>query len=317
MVPLVGVAVVIPVYRATYLDETLASVFAQTWLPREVIVIDDGSLDRLAFERAIAPFRDRIALISQTNQGAAAARNAGIRAATSEWVAFLDADDSWRPEFLAEQMAFLAADPRRDVVYSDGEIIGESPKAGWRFTHGAPSIGEATFDTLLSQQCTVLMSSAIVRRFLVIRAGLFDPALRRGQDFDLWLRVAYCGARFAYHRKPLVLHRVHEHNLSGTSIDMAERTLAIFYKAMSTIPLTVTQRRIAEDRVRHLQADLARERGKECLASGDFTSARQLLDEALRAVPSWKLRAAWLGLRFAPQLTRRLYLARASLNAAI
>src|SRR5262245_2734560 len=100
----VRVAVIVPVYSARYLSEALESIFFQSRLPDEVIVIDDGSPDQGALESALAQFGDRIRLLRQPNQGAGAARNAGILASSAELVALLDADDRWLPDFLSEQV---------------------------------------------------------------------------------------------------------------------------------------------------------------------------------------------------------------------
>ena len=103
--PTSRIAVVIPVYRAHYLGDCLASVFAQTQPPDQVIVVDDGSPDRAAIAEAVAPFQAGVRLLRQENAGAGAARNLGIRHADTELIAFLDADDLWCPQLLARQTA--------------------------------------------------------------------------------------------------------------------------------------------------------------------------------------------------------------------
>ena len=96
------VSVIIPAYMAAaYIHETLESVFRQTYRNFEVILINDGSPDTEDFERAIAPYRDRIIYIRQENGGPSAARNTGIRRARGEYLAFLDSDDVWYPTCLA------------------------------------------------------------------------------------------------------------------------------------------------------------------------------------------------------------------------
>ena len=97
------VSIIIPAYNvAPFIVSALESVFAQTVKDFEVIVVNDGSVDSLELETAIAPFRDRIQYLVQENRGPSAARNAGIRRARGEFVAFLDADDSLLPHFLEE-----------------------------------------------------------------------------------------------------------------------------------------------------------------------------------------------------------------------
>src|SRR5688500_14438702 len=100
-----SVAVVIPVYRARYLAEALESVFFQSRPANEVIVIDDGSPDQNELRHAIAPYGRAVTLVRQFNQGAAAARNRGLRATSADLVAFLDADDRWLPHGAASTHA--------------------------------------------------------------------------------------------------------------------------------------------------------------------------------------------------------------------
>lgn len=304
------VAVVIPVYRALFLDEALASVFTQIHGPDEVIVVDDGSPDTDELRRATAQYGDRATFLRQANAGAAAARNAGLTAATSEFVAFLDADDRWLPGFLESQLTFLAANPGVDLVFADAAVVGDTPAAGETFMSLCPSESPVTLERLLAQRSNVLTSTVVVRRPLVVEAGLFDAALRRGQDFDLWLRLVSRGARIDFQRQVLAVRRLHGDNLSGTRLNELERALHVFGKAMRTLRLSPAEHAAAERRVRELEGELAREQGKQRLAAGDFTGARRSLDQALRVVPSWKLKVARVGLMVAPRLVRRVYLSR-------
>ena len=96
------VAVIIPVYRAHFFADCLASVFAQTRHPDRVIVVDDGSPEGAVIERTVRGYGDRVTLIRQENRGAGAARNRGILASATDLIAFLDADDEWTPRIPAE-----------------------------------------------------------------------------------------------------------------------------------------------------------------------------------------------------------------------
>ena len=102
------VSIVMPVYNAaSYIGETLDSVFQQTFTDYEVIVINDGSPDTVKLEQALEPYIGRIRYIKQENLGAGAARNEGLRAAQGEFIAFLDADDLWLPNYLEEQLSLF------------------------------------------------------------------------------------------------------------------------------------------------------------------------------------------------------------------
>ena len=309
------VAVVIPVHRAQYLAAALDSVFEQSHRPDEIVLIDDGSPDQEEVAAALAAARGPVRVIRQANLGAGAARNAGIRATSADLVAFLDADDTWMPDFLFEQLATLDAQPDADVCYTDVMFVGRTPLAGRTFMSTCPSRGAVTLESLLAQTCNVPLSAAVVRRDALVRVGLFDVSLRRGQDFDLWLRLAEQGARFVYSTRVLGLRRIHDANLSGTSVTEVERPLAVLRKALETMTLTGAERAAAERRIHLLTRDLARERGKELLLSGKFESARRHLAEAGWSA-GWKVRAALVGLHVAPWLVRRVYAARASASLA-
>jgi glycosyltransferase involved in cell wall biosynthesis len=310
------VAAVIPVYCATYLAEALASVFAQSRLPDEVIVVDDGSPEQAILADAVEPYRDRITLLRQRNQGWPAARNAATQATSADFIALLDADDWWLPEFLRAQLTVFDEHPDADLVYSNGTFIGRTPLAGRTYMDECPSEGPVTFESLIAQHCTVLLSSVVVRRRALLDAGGFDTTIKRGADFEMWLRMARRGARLTFQRTPLVLHRIHEANVSGTALNQVERPLRILERLVSTTGLSDHESQTAHDRIRHLRGELAREQGKESLRAGDFQAARREFIRARHEISSWKLRAALLGLRVAPQLVRTIYLRRIAAIAA-
>jgi glycosyltransferase involved in cell wall biosynthesis len=99
-----AVSVIIPAYNAAdYIGVALASVFGQSYTDFEVIVINDGSTDSERLELAIGPYLSRIIYLKQQNRGPSAARNLGIQHARGEYLAFLDSDDSWLPEYLTNR----------------------------------------------------------------------------------------------------------------------------------------------------------------------------------------------------------------------
>src|SRR5690349_7258781 len=114
------VSVIVPAFKvAPFIVDTLESVFAQTSSDYEVILINDGSPDTDELEQAIEPYLDRIAYLKQPNLGAGAARNSGLRAARGEYVAFLDGDDIWLPNFVSEQLNLITSGRGFDLVYAD------------------------------------------------------------------------------------------------------------------------------------------------------------------------------------------------------
>ena len=300
-------SVIIPAYRASaVIADALGSVFEQTFSSFEVIVVDDGSPDGEALRAAIARFRSRIRYIEQANRGAGAARNTGIRAARGRYLAFLDADDRWEREFLRRQVSYLDANPECALVYSDAMVAGDTPLAGSRFTDKAPSTGEVTLLSLIEQRCNIILSTVVARRDAIAAAGMFDESIRRGQDFDLWLRLALGGSRLAYQRDVLAERRVHVEGLSGTAIAEIERAIHVLDRFGQAHDLPARQRTALRIRIMQLVDRLEVEQGKQRLLEGNFAAAQFHLEAPRRR--SLKVRLASLALQIAPRLTRALYL---------
>src|SRR5215216_1582956 len=150
------VSVIIPAYNAAkYIGQALNSVFDQTFRSHESIVINDGSPDTVELERELQPYRANLRYIKQDNRGAAAARNAGLLCARGEYVAFLDADDRWLPNFLEEQIKFLKTH-NADFVFSDALLCGETRLAGRTFMELEPPRCAVTPESLLAVEVAVL-----------------------------------------------------------------------------------------------------------------------------------------------------------------
>lgn len=302
-----AVSVIIPAYNAAkYIGEALNSVFAQTFTSYEVIVINDGSQDTEELERELKRYPESLRYIKQENRGAAVARNTGLRAATGEFVAFLDADDTWLPSFLEKQIEFLKRN-NVDLVYADALLSGESPLAGRTFMEMGSAHGDVTPENLLAIKVTLLTSTVLARKATVLEAGLFDETLRRGQDFALWLRLAKRGARFAYRSEVLGHHRIVESGLSGDTISQLKRTLDVLEAIKTKEVLTASENAALEVTVNRTLRELAWEDGKEKLLRRDFAGARQSFDEAKRFRHSWKLILVSLALRVAPEMLWRIY----------
>jgi hypothetical protein len=138
-------------------------------------------------------------------------------------------------------------------------------------------------------------------------AGLFDVSLRRGQDFDLWLRLAKAGARFAYRCEVLAHHRIVESGLSGGTISQLKRTLEVLDAVKVRLDLTQGEKAALRWNMNRTLRELALENGKEKLLSRDFGSALQSFNEARKLGNSWKLVFVCLGLKIAPDMLWRIY----------
>lgn len=213
-----GVSVVIPAYNyAHYLAEAVDSVLAQTYAPVELIVVNDGSTD--GTRELLDGYGDRIVAIHQENQGLSAARNTGIRRATHEFVAFLDADDIWEPEKLACQMAcFRELPDAYGLVACDRGTMNEhgvrNPKATTfrKFRRSSREI--RLHDMLLRTQ--FCPSSAVVRKACFADCGEFDTTLRSSEDRDMWLRIAEVW-KLHLDERVLCYVRKHSSNMSANA----------------------------------------------------------------------------------------------------
>ena len=302
------VSVIIPVYQASAdIPEALDSVFAQTFADFEVIVVNDGSPDTPDLKIAIAPYQSRLRYIDQPNRGAAAARNTALRAARGKYVAFLDADDVWARECLDRQVRFLEATPGCVLVYADARISGESVLAGRRFMEDAPSSGEPDLAALIEQRCTVLMSTVVARLDAIVSAGMFDETIRRGQDFDLWLRLAAAGNRLGYQRMVLATRRVRSAGLSGDRANELTRAIHVLDRFGRRHALTGHERTLLRNRIRALHSRREVELGRRRLVEGNYTAARQHISAS--RVATMRVHAARIALRVAPRLFRGIYLA--------
>ena len=303
------ISVIIPAFRAAaYIHHTLSSVFEQTFTDFEVIVVNDGSPDTPELLRAVAPWQSRLVYIEQENGGAGAARNAALAVARGEYVAFLDADDRWLPSFLESQHAYLRQHAGCDMVYANARLTGDTPLSGRTFMDTTPSDGPVSFSSLLGQRCTVLTSSVVARRALIDAVGRFDASLRRGQDFDLWLRLAHAGARIEYQRQPLVERIVRADGLSADAVTELERALRVLNGIRSKLTLQPSDCRMLQQRVTCLGGALELERGKRCLRTGRFDLARRHFARSHALDPRWKLRCVLALMGVAPGVLKRIYL---------
>ena len=240
------VSVVIPAYNAAaFLREAIESVLAQTYRPLEVIVVDDGSTDDTA---AIAEsFGPPVRCIRQANARQAAARNRGIREAAGEWLAFLDADDTWDKEKLAKQVARLQRDPSLGLVYSSVLEVDASGRPG--AYRPARLRGRAWREVLLGLPSGgVCGSTFVVPRRVLDVVGLFDESLAPCEDTDLLWRVARAFP-IDFVDEPLVRYRVHGGNDHWNVPKMARAWTSLYEKALA-VPAVKAEGRIFRARCR-------------------------------------------------------------------
>jgi glycosyltransferase involved in cell wall biosynthesis len=310
MIAAPDVSVIVPAYNTSpYIAAAIRSVLAQTYTSFELVVVNDGSPDTPAIERALAPFRDRIVYLAQENRGVSAARNAGLAVARGRYVALLDSDDTWEPDYLAVQVAALEADPTLAVVYPNALITGDHPHAGRTYRDVCPSSGPVTFDAVLTQRCQVFIS-ALIRRTAIERVGGFDPELRSVEDFDLWLRLLAAGERIGYHDRVLVRFLKRPNSLSSDPVWMAEHVLIALDKLAASptgLGLPPADRQALERRRAYFLARLEIAHGKRAFFRLDAEKAREHLERANGLVRSPRLSLVCVLLRLFPGVLLKVY----------
>lgn len=208
-----------PLYNgADHCVEAMSTVFAQTRLPDEVIVVDDGSDDRSAALLRSMDAPVPVKIEEQSNQGQSAARNAGIRLASGSLVAFLDQDDLWTPDHLERLCAVLEDDPTLAWVFSDFDEIDDMGRVvtrGYLAHHGVQT-ARRSLSEIFAADLMVLPSASVIRREALWAVGGFDPRLRGYEDEDLFIRMFRLGYRAACLPVSLTSYRVH---VNGSSAD--------------------------------------------------------------------------------------------------
>ena len=300
------VSVIIPAYNAaSFIKETLDSVFAQTYPLYQVIVVNDGSPDTPALEEALLPYMHRATYIKQENRGPSAARNTGLRAARGSLVAFLDADDLWMPDYLEVQTGFLREHPEYDLVYCNAQFFGDSIHDGTEYMALCRSEGEATPAALITRRCHVF-TSVTARKDKFIRVG-YDETIRASEDFDCWLRFAAAGYRIGYHRKVLVHYRKHSASVSTNSTRMAEYNIQVLTNALSLWPQGSEEVRLLLEAKAQRVAELETIRGKLALRSQDIPASVAHLQAANTYYKSVKKSTVVFLLKLAPRLVGAVF----------
>lgn len=218
------VSAVVPAYNtAALLPRCIESILTQTVAVDEVIVVDDGSVDKT---REVAEsFGPRVRCISQANKGAAGARNCGIRSATGEWIALLDSDDDWVPNKIERQLEAVRQHPECDFIYSDATVILPDGSTAENFQADKEAPCGWVFDHLL-QSCFVNGSTVMARRSALMEAGLFNESLRCAEDYDLWLRVSR-RHQFWFVPEPLAFYERQAESLTRNDAVMAASQIAV------------------------------------------------------------------------------------------
>lgn len=273
------VSVIIPAYNVSnYLAVALGSLTQQTFPQFEAIIVDDGSTDDSAkIAEAFVQRDPRFRLVQKANGGLSSARNAGMAAARSPYIALLDGDDAYAADKLASHVTMLDEEPRVGVVYSSSRLIGDDGKPSALTMDGRPIHG----DPLVALLCKNFVghgSNGIFRKEMVQSVGGFDESLRSSEDVDFWLRIAGDG-RWTFRRVPeiQVLYRVRPTSLSFDVEQMHRSNEKVLQMAVQRWPERVSP--ILPTARAYLYRLLAR----YCLQASNPTGANQYIRKAMRS----------------------------------
>lgn len=282
------VSVILPVYNgARFVREAIDSVLAQSYRGYEVVIVNDGSLDDS--EAVIRPYLDRpnFKYVAQSNQGVAAARNAGIALAEGELLTLLDQDDLWVPEKLSMQVRYMDEHPEVGLLHTrvgfvDAQSRAMDQVAGWV----SECSGWCTEKLLQGNPIAPL--TAMFRRSCVDAVGAFDSGCEPADDWDLWLRISR-HAQLGFLDVVTGLYRYHESNASKNVLRMklAEIRVVEGFLGREGSVASRRERQVAELKL-----------GKFCLR------ASQLLREAGRDAEALALERRRFRLRRAALLRR-------------
>jgi glycosyltransferase involved in cell wall biosynthesis len=292
------ISAVIPTYnRKDYVREAINSVLNQSTPPFEVIVVDDGSTDGTV--DALDDFKGRIRLHQQSNQGAGAARNAGIQLAEGEWIAFLDSDDTWGPNYLECQIANILAHPQIHIHHADltfedldGSQTSRFAKKGFltafgsKFNNGDCLVVERPLSIILNYGLCHFQST-VARKEKLVEVGLFPTDLPMSEDWVLmgylsrW-PVNYCRRTLAtVFRRPEAMEHL-SHLWNQDTLKKYETLHQVFSRIRSMPALSWSEKRTLDS----MLSSNCRARGNLLLRSGQAEGARSAFREAWRFSPS-------------------------------
>jgi glycosyltransferase involved in cell wall biosynthesis len=262
------VSVIIPTYnRLSMVKEAVDSVLKQDFEDFELIVVDDGSTDETVKE--IKRYGGRVRLLQHSeNRGVSAARNKGILHAKGKYIAFLDSDDLWVKGKLKIQVAFLDENPHYPLCYTDEIWIRRGRRVNPKIKHTKYS--GWIFEKCLPL-CTISPSSAVMRKTVFSKVGLFDEALPVCEDYDFWLRISARFPIFFINKKLIVKRGGHSDQLSQRSWGNDRYRVIALEKLLSEPYITPEERKMILDEMKRKCQILS----KGFLKRGNETEARQ------------------------------------------
>ena len=278
------VSVIVALYnKASYVERAIRSILDQTFTDFEIIVVNDGSAD--GSDKVVEAIEDpRIKLISQPNSGAATARNTGIKAANGDLIAFLDADDVWRPDNLAMHTALLQR--HIDVVWSAGLYNRRLANGKLEKLTLPPHCKEMIQDEVLQDAlfflpprfylCTITVA---IRKWVFNEIGLMNTELKTAEDLDMWVRIALKYPRIAYCSKAIAEYYMETPDslTEFATRECGELSEVIFSRKYLKITKEMNTKRVMN--IRAICKSILRGRIGKFMLDGDIFSTMKIVDE--------------------------------------
>ncbi|HUT04471.1 MAG TPA: glycosyltransferase [bacterium] len=267
------VSIVIPVYNdEAHIADAIESVLGQTLREIEIIVVDDGSTDGTC--AVLRGYEGRITCLTQSNSGQGAARNAGILASGGRYVCFLDSDDTYMPNKVEVQSAFLDEHPDVGLCYSGWlDVDVETGRVLNDYSDVKPE-GDPTTNVFPPH---FPYFAALLRREWLERVGVFDERFRNAEDTDLWWRLWAAGCVFRRVKGVHAVRGVRPASLSRNVPQACKSTLIVYRKYFAMIGSRASR----AVRIRRL-AGVSMKLAGHYIVKGDIDHAEQALKDALR-----------------------------------
>ena len=238
---ILNVSVIIPTYnRKNLLKRALNSVSSQTFVPQEIIVVDDGSSDGTK-DWVLERFPD-VRYIYQDNSGVSSARNAGIKEAIGSWIAFLDSDDEWMSNKLEQQKGVINSFQEAWLCHTNEIWIRNGVRVNQMKKH--QKYGGNVFENCLDI-CRISPSSVLIKKEVFETVGLFDESLKVCEDYDLWLRITAVLPVIFLDQPLIIKYGGHVDQLSRVDSGIEKYRIQSLEKILSSNSLSISQSKIA------------------------------------------------------------------------
>ena len=273
-----AISIIMPCYNAAaHLPKSVGSLLQQTNPDWELIAIDDGSVDGTS-DWLESQTDTRIHCHRQANQGVSAARNAGLALAKGGYVAFLDADDTWAPDFLEKMAAILDANPDIGLAYCGWQNIGLAGGRGNPFVPPDYETPEKLVD--LFSGCKWPIHAAMTRREAFLKTKGFNHELKNAEDYALWLEIA---GKTSIARVPEVLAYYHFHDGVQASSNLARSALHLLAAQHDYLARHKEfAAQLGKSRRRRLVYGGLLRQGYECYWKRDLPAARIIFRSVMR-----------------------------------